>query len=270
MSGRERVARAAAWLVAPQERSEPVHTALDVSQGSTPLFVRELAGLAWFGYRRRAADIAHIRLSRVLADGLCQGAVWVLVFELADLLAHIRTGNHGPLESWTAALLLAVALALALVGLDRLAALAGFSWLAIWTPILAQYRTTAGLAALLVPLFGFLALLVAPRLRSLDPRRLLWLTVPAALAVTTGRGNPATFLIWFPVVLIVIGAAVLMLPTDPRLAIAAALPITYVGAQKAGPADAASLVLTSAVFVVLAVAVLLRRLRHPEATSPRI
>ena len=270
MSGRERLARAAAWLIAPQERSEPVHTALDVSQGSIPLFVRELTGLAWYGYRRRAADIAHTRLSRVFADGLCQGAVWVLVFELADLLAHLRTGDQGPLQSRTAALLLAVALALALVGLDRLAGLAGLCWVAVWTPILAQYRTPIGLTAVLVPLLGFLALLTAPRRRSLDARRLLWLTLPAALAITTGRGNPAMFLIWLPVVLIVIGAAVLMLPTDPRLAIAAALPITYIGAQKADPADAASIVLTSAVFVVLAVAALLRRLRHPKATSPRI
>jgi hypothetical protein len=270
VNGRERLVRTATWLVTPQERSEPVHTALDVSQGSNLLLVRELAGLVWYGYRRRGTNIADTPLNRVLADGLCQGAVWVLVFELADLVAHIRIGHNGPLESRSSALLLAVALALALLGLDRLAGLAGLCWLAVWTPILAQYRTPAGLTALLVPLCGFLVLLAAPRRRSLDARRLLWFAVPAALAFTVGHGQSSASLIWLPVVLIVAAAAVLMLPTDPRLAVAATLPITYIGAQKAFRADVGSIVLTSAVFVVLAVAVLLRRLRHPEVRTPRI
>lgn len=270
MTGRERLARAAAWFVPPQDRSEPVHTALDISEGSIVAFTRELAGLAWFGYRRRGADIAGTGLGRVLADGLCQGAVWVLVFELADLVAHIITGSGGPLESHLAAVLLAVALALALGGLDRLAGVAGLGWLAVWTPILAQYRTPAGLTALLVPLLGFVALLAVPRRRHLDARRLLWFAVPAALAATAGPGNPAAFVLWLPVVLVVAGAAVLMLPTDPRLAIAAALPITYVGAQKAPRGDVGSIVLTSAVLVVLALAVLLRRFRPVASKAPRI
>jgi hypothetical protein len=271
MTGRERLARAAAWFVPAPERSEPVHTALDVAGGSITRFVRELAGLAWYGYRRRGADVAGISLGRVLADGLAQGAVWVVVFELADLVAHISLGHRGPLESLTATVLLAVALALALVGLDRLAGLAGLGWLVVWTPILAQYRTPAGLTALLVPLLGFAVLLAAPRRRALDARRLLWFAVPAAIASTAGPGpNPVGFLIWLPIVLIVVAAAVLMLPTDPRLAIAAALPITYIGSQKAVRGDAGSIVLTSAVLLALALAVLLRRLRHPQSGTPAI
>jgi hypothetical protein len=268
VSARERLARAAAWLLAPPERGEPVHTALDASQGSMPRFVRELAGLTWYGYRRRATDIVNTPASRVFADGLAQGAVWILVFELADLLAHLRIGGHGPLDSWPAALLLALALALALSGLDRLAGLAGLGWVVVWTPILGQYRTPAGLTALLVPLLGFLVLVVAPRRRTLDPRRLLWLALPVALVLTTGPGSSGAFLVWLPVVLLVLGAAMLMLPTDPRLALAAAMPITYVGSQHVDRPS--SIPLISTVFVVLAVAVLLRRLRPLAIRSSRI
>jgi hypothetical protein len=281
MTGREWLARGAAWSLPPQERSEPVHTALDVSQGSLLRFVRELAGLTWYGYRRRGAHVAGTRADRVLADGLCQGAVWVVIFELADLLAHIRTERIGllpgtaarpgavQLDSRPAAVLLAVALALALIGLDRLAGLAGLGWLAVWTPVLAHYRTPVGLSALLVPLLGYLVLLAAPRWRPLDPWRLLWFAVPVALAITTGPGNPSTGLIWIPVVLAVAGAAVLTLPSDPRLAIAAALPISYLGAQSARHGEPAAFVVTSTVFVVLALALLFRRLWTPEPGATR-
>ncbi len=279
MTGREQLARGAAWLIPVEERPEPVDTALDVSEGSLRLFVRELAGLAWYGYRRRGAGVAGTRVERVFADGLCQGAVWVVIFELADLLAHIRAESYGRLpgtqlspasvrlDSRPAAVLLAAALALALVGLDRWAGVAGLGWLAVWTPILAHYRTPAGLSALLVPLFGFLVLLGAPRRRPLDPWRLVWFAVPVALSVTAGPGNPAAGRVWIPVVLGVAGAAVLLLPTDPRLAIAAALPISYVGAQAARHGEPVSFAVTSSVFVVLVLALLFRRLWEPEPGS---
>ena len=109
---------------------------------------------------------------------------------------------------------------------------------------------------------------LAPRRRPVDVRGLAWLVVPAGLAAAFGPSTGG-----LPVVvvalaaLLTVGAAAAMLPTDPRLAIAGALPVTCLGLAVAGHPGTSTVgvaVLIATAPAVLAVAVTrTRRLRRP-------
>jgi hypothetical protein len=137
---------------------------------------------------------------------------------------------HGPLLVWPSIALLAAALALALIGLDRLAGAAGLLWSALRLPeLLHLHPGLAGLAPEVLPLVCFTVLLLAPRRRSPDLERLAWLLVPIGLLTLFGPGIGNSPILMGAVllgVLLVVAFAVALLPTDPRLAIAGAVSLT--------------------------------------------
>jgi hypothetical protein len=209
---------------------EMVATLLDVSAGSRRRFVAELIDLARAGLRDRAALTARAGAPRLVADGLCLAAVWVATLDLVTLLAQRARGMHGPLLVWPSIALLAAALALALIGLDRLAGAAGLLWSALRLPeLLHLHPGLAGLAPEVLPLVCFTVLLLAPRRRSPDLERLAWLLVPIGLLTLFGPGIGNSPILMGAVllgVLLVVAFAVALLPTDPRLAIAGAVSLT--------------------------------------------
>ncbi len=232
---RARAARAAllAYPADVRERlgAEMIGTVLDVSRGSRRRFARELAGLVRAGLRARTAP------RRALADGVCLAAAWLMTLDLSTLLAQIVRGMHDPLLAPASLALLGVALALALVGYDRPAGAAALAWTAARLPALLDHfpgRAPAGLGVSLIPAACFATLLLAPRRRAPDPRRLGWLAVPVVLAATFGPAHydQSPLLVALVAVAAVLVAlyALATLPTDPRVAIAAAVPLATLGA----------------------------------------
>jgi hypothetical protein len=74
----------------------------------------------------------------------------------------------------------------------------------------------------------FAALALAPRRRAPDLRRLAWLLVAATLVLATGpaRGNPLLVAAVLLAAAAVVAFAVATLRSDPRLAIAGAVPLS--------------------------------------------
>ena len=72
--------------------SELASTALDVGAESPVRFVRELAGLARAGLRERAARTASVGPARLVFDGFCLAAVWMMTLELSGGLSQ-RVGR---------------------------------------------------------------------------------------------------------------------------------------------------------------------------------
>jgi len=201
---------------------EMVATLLDASAGSRTRFARELADLVRSGLRLRTADATPARLT---ADGLCLAGVWLMTLDLVTLLGQRYRGMHDPLLAWPSIALLAAALAIALVGFDRVAGAAALVWTALRFPHL------AGPVPEVLPALSFSAMVLAPRRRPPDVRRLAWLVVPAALVVAFGpRGNPLLLALGFTAVGIVATVALAVLTVDPRIAIAGAVPVSTIAA----------------------------------------
>jgi hypothetical protein len=231
---REDAARVALLAYPPPARAarggEMLGTMLDVSAGSRRRFIAELVDLTRAGLRDRATVTARDGARRLVADGLCLAAIWIATLDLVTLLAQRARGMDGPLLAWPSIALLAAALALALIGLDRLAGAAALVWTALRLPeLMHMHPGLAGLAPEVLPLVCFGVLLLAPRRRAPDPERLGWLLVPGGLLMLFGPGvgnSPILFGAVALGVLLVMAFAVALLPTDPRLAIAGAVPLT--------------------------------------------
>lgn len=274
----ERLARAA-LLAYPRDvrrrrGREMTDTLLDASAGSAPRFVRELAGLLRGGLLERAHETTRAGVMRVSADGLCLAAVWfVTLFLTAGVGVRIRGPMFGfswdPLSPWSLSLL-GVALALALVGYDRLAGVAALLFLASAVAGPARYDlTNTNRLPLLVPLLCFAALLAAPRRRPRDARRLLWLLPAAVVAVVAGTTDDPTATVFVLALIAVVPPALLMLRTDPRPAIACGLSAAYFGlrmAQDPGGPGALGIVFLAATPLVLATVAV--RVRRPQAHTP--
>ena len=141
---------------------------------------------------------------------------------------------HDPLLSATSIALLAAILAIALVGYDRLAGAGALVWTALRIPALWDHHAgIVNLAPEVLPIVCFCVLVLAPRRRAADPRRLAWLLVPATLVAAAGpppgEASPLLVACVLLAVLLVVVAAVALLPTDPRLAIAGAMSLTNLG-----------------------------------------
>jgi hypothetical protein len=196
----------------------------------------------------------------VVADGLCLAAVWLMTLDLSTLLAQTVRGMHDPLLAPPSLVLLGVALALALVGYDRIAGAAALVWVAARLPALLDHRPGMALAVLVatVPsLTCFAVLTAAPRRRAPDPRRLAWLLVPATLVLAFGPPkpdqSPLLLALVVIIVLLVMLYALATVSTDPRVAIAGAVAVSAIGLGAGSldaPAPAASL---GVVVVVLAI-----------------
>ena len=84
---RERVTRAALHAFPPATRSargpEMLGTLLDASATSQARFAREIVDLVQSGLRARATETAQAGAQRLVADGVCLAAVWLLTLFLA-------------------------------------------------------------------------------------------------------------------------------------------------------------------------------------------
>jgi hypothetical protein len=240
---RERLARATLRALPRQLRDsqgeEMLGTLLDSSATASPTrFAGELVGLLHAGLRARAKQTASTDARRLLADGFCRGAILVMTLDLSTLLSQRLYGmEQDPLLSWTSISLLGVILATALIGAERLAGIAALAWtLARFPELVAHNPTFNGVAPTIVPCVCFGVLIVSPRRRGLDFRRVAWLAASAMLVAAFGsRGadGAITAVVGLAAILLVL-AAIVRIPTDPRLAIACMLPATYIGLMVAG------------------------------------
>jgi hypothetical protein len=270
----ERAARIALRLypdAAPAE--EMLATLLDVAAGSRTRFVRELADVVRLGLRARATRTASVGAPRLIADGLRLAAIWLMTIDLTTLLCWRHRGLHGALLGWPSIALLAAALALALIGLDRLAGAAALVWTALRLPALLHVHPgIAGLAAELLPALCFAAMVLAPSRRRPNLAGLAWLVVPAVLVVTCapprGEGNPLLLAMVALAALLASVFAVAMLPTDPRMAIAGAVGLSDLAvAVVAINHDLSLLALLSLAAAPVAVLFTIRRTRWLQTLS---
>jgi hypothetical protein len=263
---RERVAAVALLAYPPAARTargdEMLATLLDSSAASGRRFAREILDLVRLGLRARGAETASAGVGRVIGDGVCLAGAWFMTLELSILLSQKARGMHDPLLSSTSIVLLAAVLAITLIGYDRLAGAGALVWTALRFPLLLDaHAGIAGVVPEVLPIACFTVMLLAPRRRAPDPRRLAWLLVPATLVATLGPADSEQSPLLLAAVALaavaVIVVAAAMLPTDPRLAIAGALPTTCLGIQVVGnaPPDAMLVLFLAAAPAVLAVAV---------------
>jgi hypothetical protein len=245
---------------------EMVGTLLDSSAGSRARFAHELANLLRIGMHMRAGQTARMGPQRLLADGFCRGAILLMTLDLSTLLSQRLDGVEDPLLSWTSICVLGAILAVALIGAERLAGTAALAWTAARLPeLVAHNHTFNGIAPTTVPLICFSVLIVSPRRRRLDLRRLAWLLAPAVLVAAyapRGGNGSITVLVSLAAILFVLTAA-LKIPTDPRLAIACALPATYVALMVAGAPAMPALLLCLGAPLVMGMAIV-RLWRLPE------
>ncbi len=197
---------------------EIVGTLLDCAgDGSRTRFMRELPGLVRMGLRARSAGRGARRL---VADGFCRGAILVMTLDLSTLLAQKLGGIQDPLLAWASIATLGIALATALVGVDRLAGIVALAWtLARLPQLVSENPTFQGIAPTIVPVVCFTVLIMAPRRRRLDLRRLGWLATTAALVLTLGHGHGSpliTAMVGVTAFVLVL-AAVLAIRSDPAL-----------------------------------------------------
>ncbi|MEA2355190.1 MAG: hypothetical protein QOD61_1319 [Solirubrobacteraceae bacterium] len=257
---------------------EMLGTLLDASDGSVGRFGREIGGLVRAGLGERATRVAGAGARRLIADGFCLAGVWAMTLDLSVLLAQRVRGEQDALLAPVSIALLGLALAVALVGHDRLAGAGVLAWTALRMPGLVDHHPgLARLAASEIPgLVVYSVMLVAPRRRRPNVRRLGWLAVPAGLVAVFGSpsisdhaGPIELGLLGIPALALVATAAA-MLSTDPRLAIAGAVWATSLGFGVAlriprTSAAAAALLITLAPAVVAFAVVRTRRLQRRAA-----
>jgi hypothetical protein len=275
---RERIARAALRTFPAAVRAahgeEMLGTVLDVSATSRRRFALELIGLVVWGMEARAIERARAGAQRVVADGVCLAGVWLMTLFLAsDLGDRIRGSIPGypsdRLSPWSLALV-GLALALALIGYDRLAGTTALLFVAslvadpAWRDL-----TNSRRELMLVPVICFVALLLAPRRRTPDLRRLGWLSLTAALALASSTSDDTVAAILILALFFLVPPALAMLRTDPRLAIACALPASSFGihmAQDPGGPGVLGVLFLSAAPLILTIAV--TRVRQLQVSNP--
>jgi hypothetical protein len=227
---RERIAGLALLSYPAEAREargeEMLATLHDVSAGSRRGFAREIADLVRLGLRMRATTTATVGARRLIADGLCLAAAWIVT--------QRARGMHDPLLAPASLALLVAALALALIGRDRLAGAAALAWTALRVPSLWEHHPgIVNLAPEALPILCFCVLAIAPRRRATDLRGLGWLIVPATLVLTLAppNGERSPLLLAYVALgaVLVTAFALAMLPTDPRPAIAGAVSLSTLG-----------------------------------------
>jgi hypothetical protein len=255
---------------------EIVGTLLDASDGSWLRFGAELLDLVRGGLRARGNASAAVPLRRLIAD-VCRitALLWIAV-ELLRWLTFELEPYPTP-TSWTVALAV-LTLVLGLIGLDRLSGACGLLWLAASNSWVAPGFKTLGatpgwLSGLLIKdlvlIICLLVMIVAPRRREFNPRRLLWLAAVAGFAVLDAldMSEPAV-----PVLAIsVFGLTAILI--SPRLAIA--VPLWWiglaiqplVGSLLGRPGDTSGIVfpiIATASLSMILLALLIRRLKRRE------
>jgi hypothetical protein len=236
-------------------------TLLDSSDGSTRAFIRELFELLRAGLRSRSRAIADAQLGRLVADGFClAGVLW-----MASSICMLFRSQSPQWQFW----LLAAAVSLALVGYDRIAGVVAMAEIALVTA--SQFHIVGAAPLSLVigwhvgPAALLLVMVLAPRRRTRDPRSLLWLAPLAAIAYASSLDQGARIITSVAFIALSL-AGLASLPTDPRLAIAAASVWTLIGIELmlglggAGGGSPLWVALTAAGPIVVALAT--ARIRH--------
>jgi hypothetical protein len=148
----------------------------------------------------------------------------------------------------------------------RVAGAGALAWTVARIPDLAAHNPTfRGLAPTIMPLVCFTVLILAPRHRGLDLRRLAWLTAAGAIAVAYSRwsgAGPLTAVVSVALVGLMV-AAVVTSASDPRLAIACALPATYVALMVAGKPALPPLLLLVGALTVMTIGLISARPSEP-------
>ena len=243
----------------------------DVSAGSRRAFAREAVDLVRLGLRARATATATAGAPRLIADGLCLAGVWLMALDLATLMTQRARGLEDPLLAAAPLALLAAALAVALVGADRVAGAGALAWTALRLPALWDHHPgIANLAPEALPIACFCVMVLAPRRRAPDLRRLGWLIVPAMLILTLAppNGERSPLLLAYVALGAILATAfcLVMLPTDPRPAIAGAVALSSVGlavvAVNHDGSAPACLIAAAAPLVLAAAVARTRRLRR--------
>jgi hypothetical protein len=205
---------------------EMLATLLDASNGSARAFIREAFDLLRAGLRSRSRTIADAGLGRLVADGVCLAGVMWMAMSICTLFRF----QSPRWQFW----LLAVAISLALIGYDRLAGIVGLAQIALVTA--SQLHNLGATPFRLVVGWhlgaaAFLSVMVlAPRARKHDLRAFLWLAPLAAVAYASSL-DPGALIIASIAFIAVSIVGLASLPTDPRLAIAAASVWTLIGIQ---------------------------------------
>jgi len=264
---------------------------LDVGDESPRLFVREIVSVLVGGVRERAEISARAGTRRLVADACCQAGVIWLAWLARKGMMHAIEASAGDTRQQLLYVCFVVALVCALLGFGRLAGVWGACGVAAAGAIIAsQYAHGALIAfdhptrgatpqlltlvedcvALGGPLVCFAVMVRAPRVRPRARRPPLWLAptvILAAILAHTTAGD-TEFLA------IISAAALLRLPTDPRLAIACGLvwiDLVLSGSPTASPHELAGanapLVTAIGASAILAIAAArLRALRAGVAT----
>jgi hypothetical protein len=250
---------------------EMLATLLDVSGRSRRHFAREIADLVRLGLRTRATSTASAGARRVIADGLCLAGIWLMTLDVSTLVTQRARGIQDPLLASAPLALLAAALAVALIGRDRIAGAGALVWTALRIPSFWDHHPgIVNLAPELLSVGCFCVMVLAPRRRTTDLRRLAWLIVPATLVLTFAppSGDQSPLLLAYVALGAILAAAVClaMLPTDPRPAIAGAVSLSSVGlavvAVNHDGSAPAWLILTAAAIVLATAVARTRRLRR--------
>ncbi|WP_027007198.1 hypothetical protein [Conexibacter woesei] len=199
----------------------------------------ELLGLVHAGLGLRAGQAARRAPERLVADGVCSAGVWILTLDLATLLGQHVRGEHDALLAWWSIAALALTLAVALVGFDRLAGAVALAWTASRVPALHGDGIATGelLTTAVLPVLVFTTMVVRPRRRATDPRRLAWLAIPLALAAILGPPpweHDAVLVALVAVLAVAVAiSALAAVGSDPRLALAGTITLTSIIARDA-------------------------------------
>jgi hypothetical protein len=234
---RESIAAAALWMfpasVREQSGEEILGSVLDAGAVSKTRFVREIAGLLGAGLRARARRTAQTPVRRLVADGLCLAAAWMLTLFLAgaigDRIRGISPGDPSPL-SWLALSIAVAALAIIFVGYDRAGGVLALAFSAV--TVLGSGAHDLGdrwRAAFVVPVICFSALVLIPRPRTPNLRRLSWLMLVGLIAIASSWFNDSTAAIVIVALFTLVPIALAVLPVDPRPALAAAVCASFFG-----------------------------------------
>jgi hypothetical protein len=223
--------------------------------------------------RSRAALTSDAGARRVVADGVCLAAVYFLTLFLSSEIGN-KIRGFDPLGPWqplraVSLGVLGAALALALVGFDRVAGAVALLFVAtLLTDPAWRDQTIERREMMVVLVICFIGLALAPRRRKPSYRRLSWLAVTAALGIASSATDDPVAAVVVIGLIFLAPASLAMLRSNPRLAIACALPLTSFGIHMAqesgGPGILGTLFLLAA---PLALTAAVAPIGHPQART---
>jgi hypothetical protein len=239
---------------------------LDAGEQSCRAFVRESWSLVLGGLGERRAIARRAGNCRLIADSCCQAVlIWLTLLMISAVNIEIIAGPRQRLLIQEVGL--AAILALALIGFERIAAVTGLAAIAAFGPV-GPHTQLVMLAKVLVPIACLLVMVLAPRQRPRDARRLVWL-MPVAVLAALGPGGH----VGLPEALAVMSiGGLLRLPSDPRFAIACSLvwiPLLSTHPARPAPAGLGVVVILAAMAVGLILTVAAGRLWIVRHSSTR-